>query len=201
MLLLVLLSGSLSRAFSFSPPRIFVEATRRATPVIKDIEGAAQKINMFALRSSSNSDDANPSSSSSSNYYEYKDDCFGFLSFGAGAGTGDVVFAGIFVTLSLLAATATRLRLFPPDVKRPTIVDRRYPGGVAAVTWLLTSTPAVNDALRHTASDTFLHSTLMPVPDPNLAKMVQFILCLFSVTTAWLDIRWRDRFDYPQEFR
>ena len=40
-------------------------------------------------------------------FYEYKDDCFGFMSFVAGAGTRDVLCAGLFVGLSLDGAFFT----------------------------------------------------------------------------------------------
>ena len=33
----------------------------------------------------------------------------------------------------------------------------------------------------------------------NLARYVQLAFCSFSFATAFLDIRWRDRFDYPDD--
>lgn len=35
--------------------------------------------------------------------------------------------------------------------------------------------------------------------DADLARNVQLAFCIFSAVTAFLDIRWRDRFDYPND--
>lgn len=118
--------------------------------------------------------------------YVYKDDCFGFLSFVASGGTRDVVFGSIFVVLSLTASFATAMKWFPVDPKRDTIVDRKVPGAIAALTILLSTVIPTPEGVPE------------PIPE---AQMVQLAIGGFSIVTAFLDIRWRDRFDYPEEFR
>lgn len=108
----------------------------------------------------------------------------------------DAVFTSVFVSLSLTADVLARLRLLPPDPKRPTaIVDRKVPGVIALLT-LATSTylaPIVNNS--HNDSG-FLHTLFVDPPDVELARKVQLSICVFSAVTSFLDIRWRDRFDY-----
>ena len=135
-------------------------------------------------------------------FYQYKDDCFGFLFFLCGVAVGDVVFTGVFVVLSIAAAAATRQKLLPPDTKRPSIVDRKIPAAVAALTLLLSS-PAFSEPLMSAMSGAL--SVVMggglDIPDPDpIARPVQLAVGGFSVITWALDIRWRDRFDYPQDF-
>jgi len=126
-----------------------------------------------------------------SSRYEYKDDCFGFISFLGGLAMTDVIFTSVFVGLSLMAAVATRQGWLPSDPKRTTIVDRKIPGLVAALTLVLSS--QLSQLLESSTSS-------LPSPDP-IAQKVQLAICVFSIVTALLDIRWRDRFDYPEEFR
>ena len=104
----------------------------------------------------------------------------------AAGATQDVVFGGVFVTLSLTAAFATAKKWLPVDPKRDTIVDRKVPGIVAVLTLAIAS----------------LAPTPEGIPTPaEQAKTVQSAIVAFSFLTAFLDIRWRDRLDYPQEFR
>ena len=135
-----------------------------------------------------------------STLYQYKDDCFGFLSFGAGAGTGDAIFAGTFVVLSLLAATATALKWLPVDPKRSTIVDRRVPGVVALLTLILASPVSPLSSILHTIVESILTNVELPEP-ASFAESVQLAVGAFSTVTSFADIRWRDRLDYPEEFR
>ena len=122
----------------------------------------------------------------------YKDDCFGFISFPVGIGCQDVVFVGIFVFVSLFSDFLTRLGLLPPDPKRPKIVGRRVPGVVAAITLASTSLISSLGVIDNFDID-------IPEPSPN-ARTIEVAICSFSIMTAFLDIRWRDRFDYPEEF-
>lgn len=130
-------------------------------------------------------------------FCQYKDDCFGFLSFLCGVAVGDVVFTTAFVALSLVGALGTRQGLFPPDPKRPSVVDRKIPGVVAALTLVLSS-PEVKDSILPVIGS-IVNLDLIPDPDP-IASSVQLGVGGFSITTAFWNIRWRDRFDYPQEF-
>jgi hypothetical protein len=138
-------------------------------------------------------DDSNKSPIQSKNkpFTVYKDDCFGFTTFLAGIGSRDATFVGIFVVLSLTADFGTRLGWLPPDTKRPSIVDRKVPGAVAGLTLALTPllTPFASSIL----------SVDIPEPAPA-ARTLQLAVCSFSMITAFWDIRWRDRFDYPEDF-
>jgi hypothetical protein len=127
--------------------------------------------------------------SSTSKFYVYKDDCFGFTTFLGGIAVEDVVFTALFVSLSLGADVLARLKVLPPDPKRASIVDRKVPGVIA----LLTLT------LAFLGSGVVSESELMSIEGPanvKLAREVQLLICSFSAITAFLDIRWRDRFDY-----
>ena len=121
----------------------------------------------------------------------YKDDCFGFTTFVAGIAVQDYVFTGIFAALSLIGDILTRVGILPPDPKRPYIVDRKVPGAVALLTLLF----------RYLIADfVFDVETFQSVDfDADLARNVQLAFCIFSAVTAFLDIRWRDRFDYPND--
>ena len=121
----------------------------------------------------------------------YKDDCFGFTTFVAGFAVQDYLFTGIFVTLSLIGDILTRIEILPPDPKRPYIVDRRVPGAIAVLTLFL----------RYVIADLILDvESLSPGDmDTELARNVQVAFCIFSFITAFLDLRWRDRFDYPDD--
>jgi hypothetical protein len=138
----------------------------------------------------SSSDDGNDSKKMKT-FTVYKDDCFGFTTFLAGIGSRDAVFVGIFVVLSLTADFGTRLGWLPADTKRPYIVDRKVPGAVAAIT--LSLTPLITPLVAA------MGAVEIPEPAPA-ARTVQLAVCSFSMITAFLDIRWRDRFDYPKEF-
>jgi hypothetical protein len=121
----------------------------------------------------------------------YKDDFFGFTTFLAGIGARDAVFVGIFVVLSLTAGFGTRLGWLPADIKRPYIVDRKVPGAVAGMTLALT--PLLTPLIAS--------SSILDIPEPaSAARTLQLAVCSFSMITAFLDIRWRDRFDYPEEY-
>ena len=122
----------------------------------------------------------------------YKDDCFGFTTFVAGFAVQDYLFTGIFVALSLLGDILTRVGALPPDPKRPSIVDRRVPGTVALLTLFL----------RYVAADWLVDVEAFVGDDMDaigLARNVQLAFCIFSFVTAFLDVRWRDRFDYPDD--
>ena len=121
----------------------------------------------------------------------YKDDCFGFTTFVAGIAVQDYLFTGIFVTLSLIGDILTRIEILPPDPKRTYIVDRRVPGVIAVLTLFL----------RYVIADLILDvESLSPGDmDTELARNVQVAFCIFSFITAFLDLRWRDRFDYPDD--
>jgi hypothetical protein len=123
----------------------------------------------------------------------YKDDCFGFTSFIAGFAVQDFTFTGIFVSLSLLADVLTRVGLLPPDPKRPEIVDRRVPGAIAILTL------GLSFSIDSTAVDVESSALVVNFSGFNLAQSVQLVICSFSAITAFGDIRWRDRFDYPSE--
>ena len=83
----------------------------------------------------------------------------------------------------------TRIEILPPDPKRPYIIDRRVPGVVAILTLFLRYGIA--------ASIVDVESLSTGDMDADLARNVQVSFCIFSFVTAFLDIRWRDRFDYP----
>jgi hypothetical protein len=127
--------------------------------------------------------------SSTSKFYVYKDDCFGFATFLGGIAMQDVVFMALFVSLSLGADVLARLRVLPPDPKRASIVNRKVPGVIAVLTLTLACI----------GSGVVSQSELMSIEGPanvHLAREVQLLICSFSAITAFLDIRWRDRFDY-----
>ena len=121
----------------------------------------------------------------------YKDDCFGFTTFVAGIAVQDYLFTLIFVALSLFGDILTRIEILSPDPKRPYIVDRRVPGVVGIVTLFL----------RYAVGDSVVDAQLLSGGDldAELARTVQVAFCVFSFVTAFLDIRWRDRFDYPDD--
>lgn len=126
----------------------------------------------------------------------YKDDCFGFITFLAGIAVSDYIFAGTFVALSLLADILTGFGVLLADTKRPTIVDRRIPGCVSIIMIALSLVIDYNN--NTSPSDGLL--SYYEQHDLTTARMIQFALCSFSIVTAFLDLRWRDRFDYPSEF-
>lgn len=132
-----------------------------------------------------NGDDAE----ATSNTTIYKDDCFGVATFVAGVAVQDYLFTLIFVTLSLFGDVLTRIEILPPDPKRPYNVDRRVPGVVAILTLFL--------RYGIVASNVDVESLSTGDMDADLARNVQVSFCIFSFVTAFLDIRWRDRFDYP----
>ena len=119
----------------------------------------------------------------------YKDDSFGLTFFLAGVAVRDVLFTGIFCTFSLIADVLTRSGVLPPDPKNPRVVDRKVPGVIVGLTLLLTSNPDLSNQLLAN----FLGEPLPPA-DPS-ARTVQLAIGAFSMITAFLDIRWRDRFD------
>ena len=123
----------------------------------------------------------------------YKDDCFGFITFIAGIAFQDDIFTGIFVLLTLIAAILSKFNILPSDTKRPEIVDRKIPGIIAILTLLL-SFGYYNNGINE---NNFI------IGDYNfeLSQKVQLGFCSFSIITSFLDIRWRDRFDYPNEFK
>mmetsp|Transcript_5454 Transcript_5454/g.11960 ORF Transcript_5454/g.11960 Transcript_5454/m.11960 type:complete len:236 (-) Transcript_5454:56-763(-) len=133
-----------------------------------------------------------PTSSSTSTIY--KDDCFGFITFIGGIAVQDFTFTGIFASLSLLADVLVRLGFLPPDSKRLDIVDRKVPGVIAILTLLL------NNFFGLTLAASGSSSISSTTTDDNLAWKVQLAICSFSIVTAFFDIRWRDRFDYPEDF-
>jgi len=123
----------------------------------------------------------------------YKDDCFGFTSFIAGVAVQDFTFAGIFVSLSLLADVLTRVGVLPPDSKRREIVDRKVPGVIAILTLMLNA--LVGPMVSSDATSSF-----SGIDEMDLGTKVQLAICSFSIVTAFFDIRWRDRFDYPEDY-
>lgn len=139
------------------------------------------------LFASDNGDDADTTSKAAI----YKDDSFGFTTFVAGIAVQDYLFTGIFVTLSLFGDIFTRIGILPPDPKRPYIVDRRVPGVVGILTLFL----------RYTIAESVVDvPSLLPGDmDAELARTLQYAFCIFSCVTAFLDIRWRDQFDYPDD--
>jgi len=97
-----------------------------------------------------------------------------------------LVYTGTFVVLSLVADILTQLDTLPPDPKRPGIVDRKVPGVIAILTLIITY-------LYYSLGDGEYNTS-------ELAQKVQLGICSFSAIPAFLDIRWRDRFDYgPDE--
>jgi hypothetical protein len=119
----------------------------------------------------------------------YKDDCFGFITFIAGIAFQDDIFTGIFVLLTLIAAILSKFNILPSDTKRPEIVDRKIPGVIAILT-----------LLSSFGYHTFDENNFI-IGDFELSQKVQLSFCYFSIITSFLDIRWRDRFDYPNEFK
>jgi len=107
----------------------------------------------------------------------------------------DFTFTGIFASLSLFADVLVRLGLLPPDSKRPDIVDRKVPGVIAILTLLLNN--FFGSTLAASGSSSVSSTT---TNDDDLAWKVQLAICSFSIVTAFFDIRWRDRFDYPEDF-
>ena len=169
---------------------------------------AKSSIRLSSLSSSSSNNDNEISSdvNDTSSNYVYKDDCFGFLSFLCGIAVGDVEFTTIFISLSLFAALLTKLKVLPRDFKRPTIATRKISGIIALVTLLLTTHGVFIDNSNQSILDTFLipiigFDDIPTPPDIELATKIQLLIGGFSIlTTLPFDIRWRDRFDYPEEF-
>lgn len=117
----------------------------------------------------------------------YNDDSFGLTAFIAGIGTKDAAFAAVFISLTVVAAGATRVGVLPMDWKYPKYVDRRVPGVIAALALL--GTPLVSGLLE---------ANFAVEPADPIARPAQLAICSFSMVTAFFDIRWRDGFE-PKE--
>lgn len=127
---------------------------------------------------------------SRSTFFVYKDDCFGFITFLGGIAVQDILFTSLFVSFSLGADFLARLKILPPDSKRASVVDRKVPGLIAILTLVLAS---VGSGILSTENALL---TVQAPPDLGVAREAQLLICSFSAITAFLDIRWRDRFDY-----
>lgn len=110
----------------------------------------------------------------------YSDDCFGLLSLVGGTATMDVVFVGIFVILSAIAATLTSTGSIP--------ANRRVPGVVAGLTLACTLAVSLNSNLLSSSSLTEMLAYTHTTADinPN-ALLIEIALCSISIIYSLLD--------------
>jgi hypothetical protein len=106
----------------------------------------------------------------------YSDDCFGLVSLFGGFATMDVVFVPIFVTVSAMAATLTRMALLP--------ANKRVPGVVAALTFVLTlvvSNIVDSNVLSAALTEVLGYAPSMSADINPDATLIELALCSFSI--------------------